>query len=171
MLIDIPVIKELAVSASIGVWVLGWTNLVLLPILLSYTGVSEKAARRSLREENEIEQGRGLGSIWKLLNRFTERRRITSYNVCYTKLLRDDIEPSKSGEFGLSARWSPEWMDATVGFYYRRFADKQPAVVLDARGVAAIGGTPGQPVGYRLSYGDDIDLYGISLSKNSYNFV
>jgi len=74
MLIDIPVIKELAVSASIGVWVLGWTNLVLLPILLSYTGVSEKAARRSLREENEIEQGRGLGSIWKLLNRFTERR-------------------------------------------------------------------------------------------------
>jgi len=78
----------------------------------------------------------------------------------------DDIEPSKSGEFGLSARWSPEWMDATIGFYYRRFADKQPAVVLDARGVAAIGGTPGQPVGYRLSYGDDIDLYGISLSKN-----
>lgn len=74
MLIDIPVIQELAISASIGVWVLGWTNLVLLPILLSYTGVSKTAARRALREEGEVSRGEGLGSIWLFLNRFTERR-------------------------------------------------------------------------------------------------
>jgi hypothetical protein len=74
MLIDIPVIKELAISAAIGVWVLGWTNLVLLPILLSYTGVSKQAARRSLREESEALRGRGLGFVWAFLDRFTERR-------------------------------------------------------------------------------------------------
>lgn len=74
MLIDIPVIKELAISAAIGVWVLGWTNLILLPILLSYTGVSERAARRSLREESETSRGKGLGFIWEFLDRFTERR-------------------------------------------------------------------------------------------------
>ena len=45
MVIDIPVIKELALTASIGVAVLIFTNLLLLPVLLSYTGVSAAAAR------------------------------------------------------------------------------------------------------------------------------
>ena len=40
MVIDIPVIRDLAVTASIGVAVLIFTNLLLLPVLLSYTGVS-----------------------------------------------------------------------------------------------------------------------------------
>ena len=40
MVIDIQVIQDLALTASIGVAVLIFTNLILLPILLSYTGVS-----------------------------------------------------------------------------------------------------------------------------------
>jgi predicted RND superfamily exporter protein len=51
MLIDIPVIRGLAVSASIGVAVLIFTNLVFLPVMLSYTGVSAGAAARSLRAQ------------------------------------------------------------------------------------------------------------------------
>src|SRR6185369_4866693 len=47
-LIQIRVIQELAAVASIGVAMLIFTNLVLLPILLSYLGVSPKAAARSL---------------------------------------------------------------------------------------------------------------------------
>jgi len=74
MAIDIPVIRELALAASIGVAVLIFTNLVLLPILLSYIGVSPRAAARSLRAEREESQGRGLGAIWSFLDRFTERR-------------------------------------------------------------------------------------------------
>ncbi len=74
MVIDIPVIKELALTASIGVGVLVFTNLILLPVLLSYVGVSPAAAARSLREETEQERGRGLGAVWNLLDRFTERR-------------------------------------------------------------------------------------------------
>ena len=49
LVIDIQVIRELAIAASIGVAVLIFTNLILLPILLSYTGVSARAAERSLR--------------------------------------------------------------------------------------------------------------------------
>lgn len=49
MLIDIPVIRGLALAASIGVAALIFTNLVFLPVLLSYTGVSAKAAARSQR--------------------------------------------------------------------------------------------------------------------------
>ncbi|MGW8462117.1 efflux RND transporter permease subunit [Pseudomonas sp. CLCA07] len=74
MLIDIPVIQDLAVTASIGVAVLIFTNLVLLPVLLSYWGVSPKAAARSLRQERQEVKGKGLGNVWSLLDRFTERR-------------------------------------------------------------------------------------------------
>ena len=69
MLIDIPVIRELAVTASLGVALLVFTNLVLLPVMLSYTGVSARAAARSVRAE----QGEA-GAVWRLLERFTQRR-------------------------------------------------------------------------------------------------
>ncbi|CAI8796789.1 SSD domain-containing protein [Pseudomonas sp. IT-P74] len=74
MLIDIPVIQDLAVTASIGVAVLIFTNLVLLPVLLSYCGVSRKAAARTLCQEKDELRGKGLGNLWSFLDRFTERR-------------------------------------------------------------------------------------------------
>jgi hypothetical protein len=74
MFIDIPVIQDLALAASVGVAVLIFTNLILLPVLLSYTGVSATAAQRSLAEERDESRGRGLGRLWDLLDRFTERR-------------------------------------------------------------------------------------------------
>src|SRR6185369_10977265 len=74
MMIDIPVIKDLALTASVGVAVLIVTNLLLLPVLLSYTGVSTTAAQRSLAEEREETAGKGLGAVWTWLDRFTTRR-------------------------------------------------------------------------------------------------
>ncbi len=73
MVIDIPVIQDLALTASVGVAVLIFTNLLLLPVLLSYTGVSASAAERSLREEREETAGRGIGALWRWLDRFTTR--------------------------------------------------------------------------------------------------
>lgn len=69
-LIDIRVIQELATNASLGVAVLVFTNLVLLPVLLSYLGVSPRAAARSLRQEQASE----LTGAWGWLARFTQRR-------------------------------------------------------------------------------------------------
>ena len=69
MAIDIPIIQDLALAASIGVAVLIFTNLVLLPVLLSYVGVSQAAALRSLNAERGETTG-----IWALLERFAERR-------------------------------------------------------------------------------------------------
>lgn len=79
----------------------------------------------------------------------------------------DDIKPKKRGDFGVSARWSPEWLDGTAGVYYRNFTNKIPQTVLDIQGLVppVLGGNGGQQ-GYRLSYADDIDLFGVSLSKN-----
>jgi len=76
MVIEIRVIQDLAVTASIGVAVLIFTNLVLLPILLSYTGVSAKAAQRSLAAEavDAEDPAHRKHPFWAFLDRFTERR-------------------------------------------------------------------------------------------------
>ncbi|MDD0809273.1 MMPL family transporter [Curvibacter sp. RS43] len=71
MIIRIEVIQDLAVIASLGVAVLIFTNLVLLPVLLSYTGVAPAAAQRSLRQDSG--QG-GLARLWTWLGHFTEPR-------------------------------------------------------------------------------------------------
>jgi len=65
MVIDIEVIKDLALTASLGVAVLIFTNLLLLPVLLSYVGVSARAAAR---------EAAGSKGNWSLLERFVERR-------------------------------------------------------------------------------------------------
>ena len=74
VLIPIPVIRELALTASIGVAVLVFTNLLLLPVLLSYFGVSTKAAQRSLKLEQQQTRGES-GGFWRWLDRFAEQRR------------------------------------------------------------------------------------------------
>lgn len=87
MVIDIPVIRELALTASLGVAVLITTNLILLPVLLSYVGVSPAAAARSLQEESDEIKGRGIGGkLWSCLDHFTERRWATIAIVVSTLL-------------------------------------------------------------------------------------
>jgi uncharacterized protein len=86
MVIDIPVIKQLALSASIGVAVLIFTNLMLLPVLLSYVGVSPSAAKRSLRMEDEESAGKSAGAVWHFLSRCTERRWAIVLVGCATTL-------------------------------------------------------------------------------------
>ncbi|HSB26095.1 MAG TPA: MMPL family transporter, partial [Burkholderiaceae bacterium] len=74
MAIDIPVIKDLALTASLGVAVLVFTNLILLPVLLSYVGVSDAAAARALRAESDEARRRGFNRVFAVLGRFVERR-------------------------------------------------------------------------------------------------
>jgi hypothetical protein len=72
----------------------------------------------------------------------------------------DASEPSQHGEFGLSTRWSPKLLEGgTVGFYYRRYADKLPQVLLTRAGAA-------NTSQYNMIYADGIDLYGVSFAKN-----
>ncbi|WP_081801408.1 RND family transporter [Herminiimonas sp. CN] len=73
MVIDIKVIQDLAVTASIGVAVLIFTNLVLIPILLSYTGVDAKAAQRSLKSElmDKMDGQHRKHPFWAFLDLFT----------------------------------------------------------------------------------------------------
>lgn len=73
--VDIPIIRELAAIASIGVGILIFTNLALLPVLLSYTGVSAFAAERSLRDEQVVDLAADLRHpMWRFLDLFTRKK-------------------------------------------------------------------------------------------------
>jgi len=74
MLIKIQVIQDLAIIASIGVAMLIFTNLILLPILLSFVGVSPTAATRSLKAEAADAAGADRHVVWRFLDLFTRRR-------------------------------------------------------------------------------------------------
>lgn len=76
LVIDIPVIRELAIAASLGVLVLVFSNLILLPVLLSYVGVSRQAAERAVRQEESNAAGQ-TAALWRWLLGFTEGRRAT----------------------------------------------------------------------------------------------
>ena len=68
-IINIPSIRELSAAASIGVAALIFTNLILIPVLLSYTGVTKAAAARSLARME------GNHPVVSWLTTFTSRRR------------------------------------------------------------------------------------------------
>ncbi|MEX5684741.1 efflux RND transporter permease subunit [Pseudomonas silesiensis] len=73
LIIDIGVIQQLALIASLGVAFLILTNLVLLPIVLSYVGVGRKAAERALRIEDQDFHSERPHPLWRFLDRFTQR--------------------------------------------------------------------------------------------------
>ncbi|GGI96687.1 efflux RND transporter permease subunit [Halopseudomonas pertucinogena] len=64
LLIEIEVIRELGIAASVGVGVIILTNLVLLPTLMSYIGISKRAVERN-RDLNSRPQ-----RLWRGLSGF-----------------------------------------------------------------------------------------------------
>ena len=66
-LIEIDIIRELAITASIGVAVLILTNLILLPLLLSYTSFSDSFVQGVQKREKSHE------AIWHKLAVFAKR--------------------------------------------------------------------------------------------------
>ena len=62
--IDIGIIKELAITASIGVAMIILTNLILLPVLLSYTKIKANTKAGRLSEES---------IVWKRMSSFATK--------------------------------------------------------------------------------------------------
>lgn len=75
--IDIPVIQELAVVAATGIAVLVLTNLILLPLVLTFTGISDRCVSyRSTKENSRF-------SHWRLLAKTARRGpALTILSVC-----------------------------------------------------------------------------------------
>lgn len=64
LLIEVPVIRELAIAAGVGVAVIIITNLMLLPILMSYVGMTKSGVRHAAsQEEKDSKLWRGLSAM------------------------------------------------------------------------------------------------------------
>lgn len=74
--------------------------------------------------------------------------------------------PDKHGDFGLMLRWSPEWLDGSLGVYYRKTSDILPNIALQPSAVGMPQLMSGVVGSYNQFYVDDIDIYGLSLSKS-----
>ncbi|MCG8316467.1 MAG: MMPL family transporter [Pseudomonadales bacterium] len=70
--IDIGVIRELAITASVGVAVIILTKLIFVPIVLSYIGISDLAVKRSQIKSNEAPQ------LLVIMSRITEHKNATT---------------------------------------------------------------------------------------------
>jgi hypothetical protein len=112
-----------------------------------------------------------------------------------------DIKPPTNsaslGDWGLSTRWSPQWLDGTLGFYYRNTTDVVPQAMATPGIIplAAAACTPrgGQPLPggtlcfvnpnattvadlqkfgklglYNGAYGDDVHIYGVTMAKEMF---
>jgi len=67
LLIPVQVIREMAVTASLGIGVIILTDLVLLPVLVSYVPITDRFRERVARRQ------RALQSVWNGLARITRR--------------------------------------------------------------------------------------------------
>lgn len=69
------------------------------------------------------------------------------------------VKPKKNGDWGVKASWRPDFLDGTLGFYYREYTDKLPQIVAGGFQLT------GLPTDVRFSYLEGARLYGVSLSK------
>jgi predicted RND superfamily exporter protein len=105
--IQIEAIRQLALLASIGVAILVFTNLIMLPMILSYTGVSKAAAIRSLRNEGSA-VGRVDHPMWNFLDRFTGRRYAATAIACAVLLGGGGLFVGRNIQVGDLNKGAPE---------------------------------------------------------------
>ena len=67
-----------------------------------------------------------------------------------------DAIPKNSGNWGVMMKAAPEWLEGTVGLYFRKFDDKVPSVL-------SPGGTFSE---LHNAYAKDVSLVGVSLAKS-----
>ncbi len=97
MVIDIAVIKDLAITASLGIATIILTNLVLLPIILSYTGVRAAGDHFNILEK-----------LWNGLQSFTRPVPATLTVVAAAALVIWGVEYSRDLKIGDLDAGAPE---------------------------------------------------------------
>ncbi|NNK01809.1 MAG: RND family transporter [Desulfatitalea sp.] len=93
LIIQIGVIQDIAVGASIGVAVVAFTDLMFLPLLMSYSGISQRTIELVRKRD-----GGTVHPVWNVLSKFTQRRWAVSaigvalIGLSYGLYLRQDLK-------------------------------------------------------------------------------
>ena len=78
--------------------------------------------------------------------------------------LAADNGGSNHGQYGVSFRYKPNWLDASFGFYYERLNSKIPFVTFTVNNAYALDNP--LSAGYKIEYPSGINLYGMSYATN-----
>ena len=105
MIIQIQVIQDLAITASIGVLVLIFTNLILVPVVLSYTGVGRVCAERAAVPMKSIAD---MHWLWRFLLSFTHPKQAATAIVVSILLSIGGFYVSKDLQIGDLDPGAPE---------------------------------------------------------------
>lgn len=100
--IEIQVIRDLAIAASLGVGVIVLTNLLLLPLLLSYTGMGKRAISRV-----QLDTSKRRGA-WHWLTFFTTTRGAMVAVMAAVGLAMFGVHASQSLQIGDLDKGAPE---------------------------------------------------------------
>jgi hypothetical protein len=98
MLIPIDIVRELGITASLGVAWMIVTNKMLLPILLSYLRMSKRALGKQAWQESRADR------VWHAASRFVERRRATGIVALAVVVLAAGIAQERNlkvGDYGI----------------------------------------------------------------------
>jgi hypothetical protein len=79
---------------------------------------------------------------------------------------RAAVEPGGSGNWGMNLKWSPAFLDGTLGVYYRKFDERQPWSAPQVVPPSATGAGF-----YRLVYAKGTEVFGVGLNKNIGGFA
>lgn len=76
-------------------------------------------------------------------------------------------DPRQVHDWGVALRYHVDFLDTTVGTYYRHYADKLAAVLLvpNPGGQGPLSPTLNSPLQYQQFYAQGVDLFGLSLAK------
>lgn len=102
LFIDITVIKELAIAASIGVAVIIITNLLLLPLLMSYVGISRSGVSHAQKVEKSEPK------LWKFVANFTHKKVAATAIVVAIALAVGGVIGSQNLKIGDLDKGAPE---------------------------------------------------------------
>lgn len=105
MIIQIQVIQDLAITASIGVLILIFTNLILIPISLSYTGVGSRAAAHASKPHKSQEE---MHPLWRFLLLFTHKGPAAAAIVVSAAMAAGGIYVSRDLQIGDLDPGAPE---------------------------------------------------------------
>ncbi|GAA5140551.1 efflux RND transporter permease subunit [Thalassotalea piscium] len=72
--IDIGIIRELAIAASLGVGVIILTNLLLLPVLVSFINIPVKKVKPKSKSQMGFQQAQQEHLLWRFMQSFSDRK-------------------------------------------------------------------------------------------------
>jgi len=102
LFIEINVIQELAIAASIGVAVIIVTNLILLPLLMSYVGISQSGINHA--EKVELAEPK----LWKGIAKFTQPKMASIAIIVAAALAVGGVIGSQNLKIGDLDKGAPE---------------------------------------------------------------